>query len=218
MFGCCVAGRLVQTDLVQMDSTHSVFNIPSASTVNHVCVFLTGQTPFPDGWGATVHWNWPGRGFQLLGMLSNQKPSAIFRLRGILPGQSSATDTDMGMDDETGVSATSNSSAGDMAQIGLSIEPLDQVQQQVASLSNVSTSKSLVPVRPQMPPQAQTASDPVYLTELILKNLSNYLTSFTHDNTLNPTNTVQIGIIQKWYENLMNKLRLRGTAFLERQD
>ncbi|KZO91036.1 DUF775-domain-containing protein [Calocera viscosa TUFC12733] len=214
MFGCCVAGRLVQTDLVQIDSTHCVFNIPSASTVNHVCVFLTGQTPFPDGWAATVHWNWPGRGFQLLGMLSNQKPSAIFRLRGILPGQSTQGDGDMGMDDETGVSAASNSSSADTAQIGISMEPIDQVQEQVVSLS--SNSRSLVPVRPPAPPP--TTSDPVYLTGLILKNLFNYLTSFTHDNTLNPNNTVQIGMIQKWYDSLMHKLKVGGTGFLERQD
>jgi hypothetical protein len=24
--------------------------------------------PFPDGYGATVHFHWPGKGFQLLGM------------------------------------------------------------------------------------------------------------------------------------------------------
>ncbi|KZT52593.1 DUF775-domain-containing protein [Calocera cornea HHB12733] len=214
MFGCCVAGRLVQTDLVQVDNTHCVFNIPSASTVNHVCVFLTGQTPFPDGWAATVHWNWPGRGFQLLGMLSNQKPSAIFRVRGILPGQSSQSNGDMGMDDETGAAAANSSSVGDTAQIGLSMEPIDQVQQQVASIT--SSSKSLVLVRPSAP--APTTSDPVYLTGLILKNLFIYLTSFTHDNTLNPNNTVQIGMIQKWYDTLMHKLKVGGTAFLERED
>lgn len=86
MFGCCVAGRLLQTNLQQVDDTHALFELPAASTINHVCVFLMGTSksnlylidvsstcgflvPFPEGYGATVHFYWPGRGFQLLGML-----------------------------------------------------------------------------------------------------------------------------------------------------
>lgn len=29
---------------------------------------LSAQVPFPEGYGATVHFFWPGKGFQLLGM------------------------------------------------------------------------------------------------------------------------------------------------------
>lgn len=88
MFGCCVAGRLLQTNLQQVDETHALFELPQAGTINHVCVFLLGtgmsamissyhygmdpccttSVPFPDGYGATVHFFWPGKGFQLLGM------------------------------------------------------------------------------------------------------------------------------------------------------
>lgn len=42
MFGCCVAGRLLQTNLIQVDETHAYFELPNASTINHVCVFLLG--------------------------------------------------------------------------------------------------------------------------------------------------------------------------------
>jgi hypothetical protein len=42
MFGCCVAGRLLQTNLQQIDETHALFELPQASTINHVCVFLLG--------------------------------------------------------------------------------------------------------------------------------------------------------------------------------
>jgi hypothetical protein len=89
MFGCCVAGRLLQTNLQQVDETHAYFELQNASAINHICVFLLGtgkfisftiynpltQTsisystvPFPDGYGAAVHFFWPGKGFQLLGM------------------------------------------------------------------------------------------------------------------------------------------------------
>ncbi|KAJ7866461.1 hypothetical protein B0H14DRAFT_3593998 [Mycena olivaceomarginata] len=74
MFGCCVAGRLLQTNLQQVDETHALFELPNAGAINHVCVFLLGTVPFPDGYGCTVHFYWPGKGFQLLGMLSNDKP------------------------------------------------------------------------------------------------------------------------------------------------
>lgn len=42
MFGCCVAGRLLQTNIQQVDETHALFELPAASAINHVCVFLLG--------------------------------------------------------------------------------------------------------------------------------------------------------------------------------
>lgn len=90
MFGCCVAGRLLQTNLQQVDETHAYFELTNANGINHICVFLLGTgkfisftmykqytdsnvkfpilVPFPDGYGAAVHFFWPGKGFQLLGM------------------------------------------------------------------------------------------------------------------------------------------------------
>src|SRR5262245_56946404 len=98
MFGCCVAGRLLQTNLQQVDETHATFELSAASTINHVCVFLLGTSmfilfsdsyssslsdhvppvPFPEGYGATVHFHWPGKGFQLLGMYDQ---TDLLRLR-----------------------------------------------------------------------------------------------------------------------------------------
>ena len=42
MFGCVVAGRLLQTNLQQVDETHALFELPNASTINHISVFLLG--------------------------------------------------------------------------------------------------------------------------------------------------------------------------------
>ena len=42
MFGCCVAGRLLQTNLQQLDATHALFELPHAAAINHICVFLLG--------------------------------------------------------------------------------------------------------------------------------------------------------------------------------
>ena len=46
MFGCCVAGRLLQTNLQQVDETHAYFELSNASTINHICVFLLGTGKF----------------------------------------------------------------------------------------------------------------------------------------------------------------------------
>lgn len=45
MFGCCVAGRLLQTNLQQVDETHALIELPAASSINHLCVFLLGTGP-----------------------------------------------------------------------------------------------------------------------------------------------------------------------------
>ena len=44
MFGCLVAGRLPQTNLQQIDETHAIFELHDASTINHICVFLVGDS------------------------------------------------------------------------------------------------------------------------------------------------------------------------------
>jgi hypothetical protein len=42
MFGCVVAGRLLQTQLTQVDPTHAYFELPNAESINHISVFLLG--------------------------------------------------------------------------------------------------------------------------------------------------------------------------------
>lgn len=42
----------VQTNVVQVEETKFLFNIEEIGNANHIVVFMTGQTPFPDGWFA----------------------------------------------------------------------------------------------------------------------------------------------------------------------
>jgi hypothetical protein len=44
MFGCVVAGRLLQTNLQQVNETHALFELPAASAINHISVFLLGTS------------------------------------------------------------------------------------------------------------------------------------------------------------------------------
>ncbi|KAJ2877411.1 hypothetical protein FB639_003769 [Coemansia asiatica] len=133
MFGCIVAGRLVQTNLQQVDANKYVFELPDAHNINHIVVFLLGTIPFEPGFGATVHLLWPNKSWQMLGALSNEKPSAIFRLKSVV-----------GQDGQSMPNVS--------AELGISIEPLQSVEQQIQQMreqqqqSSIATSSSaLVP-------------------------------------------------------------------------
>ncbi|KAE9389594.1 DUF775-domain-containing protein [Gymnopus androsaceus JB14] len=232
MFGCLVAGRLVQTNPQTIDDTHAIFPLPNATTnsINHVCVFLLGTIPFPEGYGATVHLHWPGRGFQLLGMLSNDKPSSIFRLRASAFTSSTTTRAFSTQNEEMAIETDpSNPPEGDgdtTAILGISVEPLDQIYAQIQSLppsnlnpnpnydqSSVNAMSSSAVVRP--PP------DPTLLAERIVRHLFNYLSGFASSSSGSPGpgTTVPMSLIAKWYEVFVSKVKNTGAlAFLEREE
>ena len=84
---------MVNTSFREVDPTHCLVDVDDVGTFNHIVVFLTGQTPFPEGTGGAVYFSWPDNGesgggatpWQFLGMISNQKPSAIFKVAKFKP-------------------------------------------------------------------------------------------------------------------------------------
>uniref|UniRef100_A0ACB8FFZ1 Uncharacterized protein n=1 Tax=Sphaerodactylus townsendi TaxID=933632 RepID=A0ACB8FFZ1_9SAUR len=84
MFGCLVAGRLVQTAAQQVAQDKFVFDLPNYESINHVVVFMLGTVPFPKGMGGSVYFCYPDETgvavWQLLGFVTNEKPSAIFKI------------------------------------------------------------------------------------------------------------------------------------------
>jgi len=215
MFGCCVAGRLLQTDLQQVDETHALFELPAASTINHISVFLLGTVPFPDGYGATVYFFWPGKGSQVLGMLSNEKPSAIFRLRGTY--STSSTPTAFSANPTAAASMQTNSAPGDVTAIlGFAIEPLSQVMSQVVGLAAAQSSNTNSAVG-----AANKTPDASLLAERIARHLFNYVAGFVPGGggaAITPDSMVPMGVIQKWYESFGAKVRAGGVGFLERME
>lgn len=67
-----------------MSETQCLTTILEADAINHVVVFLTGAAPLPIGMAGMVYWSWPDPAappnWQLLGHISNSKPSAIFKI------------------------------------------------------------------------------------------------------------------------------------------
>ncbi|XP_058401439.1 protein Hikeshi isoform X3 [Diceros bicornis minor] len=93
MFGCLVAGRLVQTAAQQVAEDKFVFDLPDYENINHVVVFMLGTIPFPEGMGGSVYFSYPDSNgmpvWQLLGFVTNGKPSAIFKISGLKSENSS---------------------------------------------------------------------------------------------------------------------------------
>ncbi|KAJ1661119.1 hypothetical protein IWQ61_000055 [Dispira simplex] len=226
MFGCIVAGRLVQTNLQQVDVNKYVFELTDPHAINHLVVFLLGTIPFESGYAATVHFHRAEtQTWQLLGMLSNTKPSAIFRLR---PGNAKPTSFPIAMMSDSETLSTKNQgtsiAAGPSgsATLGISIEPLASVEAQVAQLyqSTVtpsSTVGALVPHKPTaavdhlLPAQQQAIMIP--LVKKVMENLYNFVTSFIASGQpgpgTNPDNqSIPIKAFETWYRNVEHKLQM----------
>ncbi|KAJ1789987.1 hypothetical protein LPJ59_005245 [Coemansia sp. RSA 2399] len=216
MFGCIVAGRLVQTNIQQVDVNKYVFELSDAHRINHVVVFLLGTIPFEPGYAATVHLLWPNKSWQLLGALSNDKPSAIFRLKSAI----------------TPEEAEAARMPGANAELGISIEPLQVVEQQIQQMQqqqqqqqqqqpSTSTSQSLIPFASTraegngnvsgMPAQAAKA-----FAERALQNLFDYAMSFAAQpdaTTMGmigsnaPVQVLPVKVFNDWYNSFLRKVQ-----------
>ncbi|TPX33546.1 hypothetical protein SeMB42_g07455 [Synchytrium endobioticum] len=245
MFGCIVSGRLVQTNLQQVDATKWVFELSDAQNINHIVVFLTGHQLLPAGYGCTVYLHWPGTpqttSWKLLGMISNEKPSAIFKLGGkewfqshmAVSNQSSSTD--LMVDDTATMSSATNVSI--TAQLGISVEPMESVLAQVATLQAAmgsrssgggdammcDSSMSLVPASSTL---GLKSVDPARLATSVVENLYYYVTSFAvsasqiqplafGNSSNNPgldDSYIPVKAFQDWYTNIQRKLKADTSA------
>lgn len=189
MFGCLVAGRLVQTDSQQVANDKFIFNLPDYENVNHVVVFMLGTVPFPTGMGGAVYFSFPdpnvGQVWQLLGFITNEKPSAIFKISGLKAGEGGVHPFGM----------MSAPQAPSVAQVGVSIEALDQLAQQTpAATATVSTLDTFT-----------------QFTQKMLESLYNFTSSFAvpqSQMTPNPSEMfIPASSVLKWYENFQRRMQ-----------
>ena len=145
--------------------------------------------------------------------LSNDKPSAIFRLRGTFSAQS--TDTHAVF---TGAATVDPSTL--TAILGLSIEPLPQILQQLAALPTSNPTPTPGGPSAVAVARANPAADATLLAERVVKHLFNYLSSFVGGNPqgMSPDVMIPLGMVARWYESFVGKVRNSGIGFLERQD
>ncbi len=176
-----------------------MLTLDHAETVNHIVVFLTGQLPFSGGFGGSIYIGWPGPdgsiagvvSWQLLGYISNDKPSAIFKIARLKP-----TDTTTLNPFGQSMGALSTSMLATQALIGVSVEPLTEISQKTPSANT----------------EASTISQFAEFSQKMLESLFNYATSFAVDpkhGMLNPAETyIPASALQQWYGNFQRRLQM----------
>lgn len=134
-----------------------------------------------------VYFSWPDEqarpNWQLLGVLSNNKPSAIFKLSNLKQQFDTSTQPLNAFSQFPSISIN--------AQIGISIEPIVNVESLVI---NNEPSNNL--------------STFVEFTQKMVQNLFNYVSSYAVEGGPQQTPMVPLLSVQKWYENFERKLNL----------
>ncbi|KAL7275653.1 hypothetical protein RUND412_001386 [Rhizina undulata] len=150
MFGAICAGRMVQTNLEPVSPTQFIFHIPLLPThpINHLVVFLLPDTVLPPNHSATVHIQFPNQPFKLLGAISTDKPSAIFRLKD---------------------AATQDTAVTGELILGISVEPNESVLAQLATLPKSTANGAGAGLN---------GEKVALLAKRIIGNAFNYLSSF----------------------------------------
>ncbi|XP_007490897.2 protein Hikeshi isoform X1 [Monodelphis domestica] len=221
MFGCLVAGRLVQTVAQQVAEDKFVFDLPDYQSINHVVVFMLGTVPFPDGMGGSVYFSYPDSSgtpvWQLLGFVTNEKPSVIFKISGLKSAHSSNCQVfsgpsyaSVGLGRPKSAWFTLQPYRGEssqhpfgamniirtptVAQIGISVELLDNLAQ-------------LTPVGSAAVSQIDSFTQ---FTQKMLDSFYNFASSFAVSQaqmTPSPSEVfIPANVILKWYENFQRRL------------
>ncbi|CAL8133631.1 unnamed protein product [Orchesella dallaii] len=191
MFALIVAGRLVQTNFNRIDQLKFVTDIPQADGINHVVVFLTGAEPFPTGMGGQIYFSWPDPqnqiAWHLLGHISNEKPSAIFKISNLK--KTAPVLNEFGLPigglNPAFFGQGAVTSAVHNAQIGISLEPIDAIL-------------NSTPVSTADPPKVSSF---VEFTEKMLTNFVNYATSFGDGSS------ISVNVVHSWYDNFKRRLQ-----------
>lgn len=230
-FGLIIPGRPVDTSFQQVDANKFLVTIPNADTINHVVVFLTGLIQLPADVASCIYFSLPDPSapptWHYLGFLTNDKPSAIYKLTNLTQLKLRANNelnNNNNLNNSNNLTVQSMSlNGGDtsfnfnyvqapvlQAQIGISIEPLATVAHMVPAVETLAS-------------KANT------FTEFINKtasNLFNFCSSFSRSageiasalssssvavspfqtNLANNAQYVPLSTIQTWYENYTRRL------------
>ncbi|KAI5962669.1 uncharacterized protein KGF55_003745 [Candida pseudojiufengensis] len=209
IFGAICSGRpMILAE--QVDQTKFVINVPNASNINYITIFILPNSPFVDNnFTALIYFQLPQQQnqtlqsapeFKLLGGINPSKPSAIYKVSNLTNSQNitNAQNQD-GIDLEMNDSGPIDLNDSVSINIGISIEPTPQAEQLIQQ-SKQQNSTSLVSTKPQ--PQPSKPSDTAQLANKIVGNAYNYLASFI-DNQ----GKVPIKAFDNWWDKFKTKLQ-----------
>ena len=182
----------VNTEVQQVDANTYVLALEHVDSINHVVVFLTGQVPFSPEFGGAIYFGWPtpesGISWQFLGYISNDKPSAIFKIAKV-------KSTEMLVNPFSQQLMATLTQSPTNAQIGILVEPLATISQKASTLDT----------------EASKVDNFTEFAQKMLENFFNYASSFAvspGQGVLPPTATyVPINTLQNWYANFQRRLQ-----------
>ena len=193
MFGVLASGRLVNTNVQQAAPNQFFFTLEHVEGIHHIVVFLTGQIPFAEGFGGSIYFGWAVGSeiaWQLLGYITNDKPSAIFKISKVRPTEVSISPFGGDTMETMGEVSAQN------ALLGISVEPLALILQQTPADNT----------------QPSTLEPFVDFTQKMLQNFVNYASSFAVSPAiarLSPNETyISSSVLERWYANFQHKLQM----------
>lgn len=195
MFSLILPGRPCITEIQTISENQFAFTFPASPHFSHIVVFMLPNNTLPPGTAAGVFLQTPNDSqFRFLGGLANEKQSAIFKVN--LP----------------------ESAAGGVVNLGISVEPAGNIEQQMIQLSqqkqqqqqnngtgNGNTSMAMV--------KAQTQPSTKVLAQRIIQNAFNFLSGFS--GNAGGTEVVPLKSFQDWWTKFERRIE-NDPSFLER--
>ena len=187
MFSLILPSRPCLTALEPLPNSPNqfAFSFPLNPHFSHIIVFLLPGNSLPPDTAAGVYLQLPGQGFKFLGPIANDKQSAIFKVN--LPTQPPGA---MG-------------SPGPDINVGISVEPVANIQSQMAQL--------------QSEQQQISAGKPStkVLAQRIIQNAFNFLAGFSGRVGEGGVEVVPLKSFEDWWRKFERKVEMDPT-FLER--
>lgn len=186
----------MNAEVNQVDQNTFLLGLPDADLINHVVVFLTGQVPFSEGYGGSIYIGWPtteagggGISWQFLGYISNEKPSAIYKLVKVKSTDMTQNPFSQELMDTMAAHQHTN------AQVGIMVEPLTEILQKTPAKNT----------------EASTVDNFTDFSQKMLENFFNYASSFCvtpATSPIDPSATyVPMAVLQQWYANFQRRLQ-----------
>jgi hypothetical protein len=187
-----------------INETNFTFTLSNGRSVNHIVIFILPGVTIPETHVATVHVRFPNSpDFKILGGISNSKPSAIFRLRGMLDPNSQLM---LGGDDWNVVIGIA------IQEVAVAQAALAQLPQTAAGEAAGAPSGALVPAGAA---QRGVAMGTLQLARRIISNAFNYLGSFSKN--VGGEEVVPLAAFQEWWKKFEKKVEY-DPSFLERPE
>lgn len=96
------------------------------------------------------------------------------------------------------------------AVVGLSIQPLEAVFNQISTLQLAAGPATTAPLARTPNPQIMT--DPAQLAQKVVQNLFNFLSSF---ESVGDGVFVRLADLERWYDKFIQKIKNQGLQFLD---